>query len=69
MTENDMSDALKHPHPDVPFTTIGDDKIKAISQLATIFKDKFQKPSAPELLQSPIRAAENKQPLAPTQPI
>jgi hypothetical protein len=69
MAANDMTDALKHPHLDVPFATIGDDTITALSQLETIFKNKFQKPSAPELRQAPLKAAENKQPSALTQPI
>jgi hypothetical protein len=42
-----MTDALKYPNPDVPFATIGDDTITALAQLATLFKDKFQKPVAP----------------------
>jgi hypothetical protein len=69
MSANDMTDALKNPHPDVPFVTIGDDTITDLSQLATIFKNKFQKPSAPELVQAPVKAAENKQPSALVQPI
>jgi hypothetical protein len=43
MTANDMTDALKHPNTDVPFTTVIDDTIIALSQLAAIFKNKFQK--------------------------
>jgi hypothetical protein len=66
---NDRTGALKNPHPDVPFATIGDDIISALSQLATIFKNNFQKPSAPELIQAPVKAAENKQPSALVQPI
>jgi hypothetical protein len=30
----DMADALKHPHQDVPFATIGDDTISALETLA-----------------------------------
>jgi hypothetical protein len=37
-------------------------------QLASIFKNRFQKPSAPELIQAPLKAAENKQPAALAQP-
>jgi hypothetical protein len=69
MDANKMTDALKHPHPDVPFGTIGDDTVTASSQLEEIFKNKFQKPSAPELVQGPVKAAENKQPSALAQPI
>jgi hypothetical protein len=38
MAANDITDALKHPHPDVPFAKVGDDTIAALSQLAEIFK-------------------------------
>jgi hypothetical protein len=66
---NNMTIALKHPHPDVPFTTVGDDTITALSQLAAIFKNKFQKLLAPELVEAPVKAAKNKQPEALVQPI
>jgi hypothetical protein len=59
-----MTDALKHPHPDVPFATIGDETIMALTTLATIFKSKFQKPLAPEVQNSPLKTAENKRPAA-----
>jgi hypothetical protein len=67
MAANNTTDAFKHPvnpHLDVPFAKVGDDTITALSQLAEIFKDKFQKHLAPELVQAPIKAAENKQPAA-----
>jgi hypothetical protein len=64
MAAQDMTDALKHPHPDVPFATIGDETIMALAILATIFKNKFQKPLAPEAQSSPLKAAENKPPAA-----
>jgi hypothetical protein len=54
MAAQDMTGALKHPHPDVPFATIGDDTITALTTLATIFKNKFQKPLAPEVLNPPL---------------
>jgi hypothetical protein len=69
MAANDMADVLKHPHPEVPLSQVGYDTITALAQLATIFKNKFQKPSAPELIQAPLKAAENKQPAALAQPI
>jgi hypothetical protein len=69
MTANDMADALKHPHPGVPFAQVSDDTITALETLAAIFKNKFQKPLAPELVQAPIKAAENKQPAALVQHI
>jgi hypothetical protein len=69
MAVNGMADALKNPHPEVPFAHIGDGTITALAQLATIFKNNFQKPSALELIQAPLKAAENKQPAALAQPI
>jgi hypothetical protein len=62
MAAHDMNYALKHPHQDVPFPTIGDDTITALTSLGEIFKNKFQKPLAPEIIDSPIKAAENKRP-------
>jgi hypothetical protein len=69
MDANAMANALKHPHPEVPFAQVSDDRIKALAQLATIFKNKFQKPTAPELIQALLKAAENTQPAALAQPI
>jgi hypothetical protein len=42
MAAQDMTNALKHPHPYVPFATIGDDTIMALTTLSTIFKNKFK---------------------------
>jgi hypothetical protein len=39
----DMTDALKHPHPAVPFATIGDNTIAALEKLSEIFTKKFKK--------------------------
>jgi hypothetical protein len=64
MAANYMTNELKHPHPEFPFSQVGDDTIIALTQLAPIFKNKFQKPTAPELIQ-----AENKQPAALAHPI
>jgi hypothetical protein len=69
MAAHDMNDALKRPHPDVPFDTLGDDAIAAITTLASIFKNKFKNPLAPESIDSPIKAAENKHPSVLNQPI
>jgi hypothetical protein len=69
MVANNMTNALKHPHPEVPFAHVGDDTITALTRLAEIFKNKFQKPKSPELIHSPIKAAENKRPSILTQPI
>jgi hypothetical protein len=62
MAAQDMTDALKHPHPDFLFATIGYETIMALTTLATIFKNKFQKPLALEAHSSPLKAAENKCP-------
>jgi hypothetical protein len=43
MAANDMTDALKHLHPDVPFATVGDNTITVLSQLAAIFKKSFKR--------------------------
>jgi hypothetical protein len=64
-----MANALKHPHPEVPLAQVGDEKITALAQLATIFKNKFKKPTSPEFIQAPLKAAENKQPAALAKPI
>jgi hypothetical protein len=55
MSDNAMTDALKHPRPDFPFAQVGDDTITALSKLAAILKNKFQKPIAPELVHVPIK--------------
>jgi hypothetical protein len=62
MTAKDMTNALKNPHPEVPFVKVEDDTIEALTQLAEIFKNKFQKVKPPALSNSPIKAAENKRP-------
>jgi hypothetical protein len=57
MAVNDMTTALKHTHPEVFFAQVGDDTITALTQLAAIFKNKSQKPKAPELTQAPLKAS------------
>jgi hypothetical protein len=57
MAAHDMTDAVRHPNTDVPFSTIGDDTITALTKLAAIFKNKYNKPSAPVIIYSPIKAA------------
>jgi hypothetical protein len=49
--------ALKRSHPEVPFAQVVDDTITALTQLAAIFKNKFQKLKTPELTQAPLKAA------------
>jgi hypothetical protein len=36
MAANDMSNALKNPHPEVPFAQVGDDTKEALTKLAEI---------------------------------
>jgi hypothetical protein len=69
MATNDMTNTLKNPHPAVLFTQVGYDAIAALTQLAEIFKNKFQKVKAPELSNAPIKAAENKRRAVMAQPI
>jgi hypothetical protein len=59
-TAQDMTDALKHPHPEVPFTTIGDDTISALATLEDIFTRKFQKPESTNVPPAPQKTAANK---------
>jgi hypothetical protein len=66
---NDISNTLKHSHPEAPFSHIRDDTITALTQLDEIKKNKFQKSKSPELTHSPIKAAENKRPSVLTQPL
>jgi hypothetical protein len=37
----DMTDDLQNPHPEVPFTRVGDYTILALADLAAIFKLKL----------------------------
>jgi hypothetical protein len=47
MTSKEMTDALQNQHPEVLFDIVGDDTVKALTDLATIFKLKIQQ--APSL--------------------
>jgi hypothetical protein len=47
MAAKDMKDAFQNPHQDVPFASVGDDTVKALADLAAIFKLKLQQ--APSL--------------------
>jgi hypothetical protein len=42
MSAKDMTDAFQNPHPDVPFASVGDATVKALVDLAAIFKLKLQ---------------------------
>jgi hypothetical protein len=53
MAAKDMPDALQNPHPKVPFASVGDDTIAALTDLAAIFKLKLQQPPSPATQASP----------------
>jgi hypothetical protein len=60
MAAQDMTDALKHPHPEVTFVTIGDDTIPALATLAEIFTRKFKKLEATNGPPAPQKTAANR---------
>jgi hypothetical protein len=53
MAAKDMTDPLQNPHPEVPFASVGDDTIKALADLAAIFKLKLQQAPSPVTQASP----------------
>jgi hypothetical protein len=53
MAAKDMTDAFRNPHPDVPFASVGNDTIAALTDLATIFKLKLQQAPSPATQASP----------------
>jgi hypothetical protein len=53
MAAKDMTDALHNPHPAVPFASVGDDTISALSDLAAVFKLKLQQAPSPVTQASP----------------
>jgi predicted RNase H-like nuclease len=69
MAANDISNALKNPHPEVPFAQVRDDTISALTKLAEIFKNKFQKVQTLGLPNAPAKASEYKRPAYVSQPI
>jgi hypothetical protein len=69
MKANDMSNALKNPHPKVQFSHIGDDIIAALTKLAEIFKNNFQKVQTLRLPNAPAKAAERTIPVELSHPI
>jgi hypothetical protein len=69
MVANDMSNALKNPHPKVPFSYIGDYTIAALTTLAEIFKNKFQKVQTQGLPNVPAKAAKRTIPAESSNPI
>jgi hypothetical protein len=54
MAANDISNELQHPHPEVPFTHIGDYTISALTALAEIFKLKFENVYTPIIQAPPV---------------
>jgi hypothetical protein len=57
MAAKDMTDAFQIPHPDVPFASVWDDTIQALTALATIFKLKLQQAPSPATQASPAKVA------------
>jgi hypothetical protein len=55
MAAKDMTDAFQNQHPDVPFASVGDDSITALTDLATIFKLKLQHDPSPKIRASPAK--------------
>jgi hypothetical protein len=47
MATKDMTDALQNTHPKVPFTSVGDDTISTLAELAAIFKLKLHQTPSP----------------------
>jgi hypothetical protein len=69
MAANDMYNALKNPHPEVPFSHIGDGTIAVLTTLAEIFKNKFQKVQTQGLPNASARASEHTIPANSSHPI
>jgi hypothetical protein len=69
MAANDMSNALKHPHPEVPFTHLGDDTISSLTALAKIFKLKFSKVHIPIIPAPPTQITQRICPAESSNPI
>jgi hypothetical protein len=55
MAAKDMTDALQNPHPEVPFTSAGDDTIAALTDLVAIFKLKIQQTPSPATQAAPVK--------------
>jgi hypothetical protein len=69
MAATDMTDTLQNPHPAVPFAHVGNDTIKALAELASIFKLKLRQtspptlPAAPPTVKQRTRLAESSNPI------
>jgi hypothetical protein len=59
MAANNMSNALQDPHPEVPFTHVVDDTISALTALAEILKNQFQKVNSPILPSPPAKVTQH----------
>jgi hypothetical protein len=55
MAAKDTTDALQNPHPEVPFASVGDDTIVALTDLAAIFKLKIQQTPLPATEAAPAK--------------
>jgi hypothetical protein len=58
MESKDMTDVFQNPHPDVPFASVGDDTVKALADLAAIFKLKLQQASSLATPASPAKVVQ-----------
>jgi hypothetical protein len=55
MAAKDMTDALQNPHQEVPFTSIRDETIAALTDLAAMFKLKIQQTPSPATQAAPAK--------------
>jgi hypothetical protein len=55
MAAKDMMDALQNPHPEVPFASVGDDTIAALTDLAATLKLKLRQAASPATQASPAK--------------
>jgi hypothetical protein len=60
-----MTDALQNPHPKVPFASVGDDTMAALTDLAAIFKLKLRQSPSPATQAAPAKVGQL-QSLTPT---
>jgi hypothetical protein len=58
MAGKNMTDAFRNPHTDVPFASVGDDTITALSDLASIFKLKLQQAQSHATQASPPKVVQ-----------
>jgi hypothetical protein len=65
MAAKDMTDALQNPHLEVPFASVGDGTIAALTDLAAIFKLKLQQAPSPTTQAAPAKVVQLRS-VAPT---